>query len=177
MSRGSTWTNSDGLKVGFGKHTADNDTPAVISSNSGRKVMVVEINGADLVDTFAATNVKPGSPTIKRGSSILSATLMVSEVFVSGGGGTLDIGLWGLNAGVVDVADGIDADIAVAAINGIGEIVHCDGALVNGTVPAGATANDDCVIAPSYETAVFTAGRGTLTIEYIEPLFDSSIAA
>lgn len=77
----------------------------------------------------------------------------------------------------MDDADGIDAAVALTAIDAIGEIVQCDGAVVNGTIAVGATANGDCYIAPSYNTAVFTAGKGLLTIEYIEPQFESSVAA
>jgi hypothetical protein len=176
MARGATWTNSDGLKVPFGAHTADNSVPAVTAADGGVKVMVMEIVGTELVDTFAAANVAAEAPVIRRGSSILSAKLMVTEAFV-GATATLDLGLWGKTAGVIDDADGIDVDIAVTAIDAIGDVVVCDGALVNGVVAVGATANDDCVIAPSYETAAFTAGKGLLIIQYVEPMFSDSVAA
>jgi hypothetical protein len=177
MARGATWTNSDGLKVPFGTHTADNEVPAVTAANGGTKVMVMEIVGINLVDTIAAANVAPEAPQIRRGSTIKKATLMVSEAFTSGGAATLDLGLWGVSAGVVDDADGIDVDIALTAIDAIGDVVICDGAVVNGVIAVGATANSNCAITASYETAVFTAGKATLIVEYIEPMYNSSVAA
>jgi len=178
MARGSTWTNSDGLQVPFGTHTADNNVPAVTAADGGVKVMVVEIQGTLLPDVYAATDTNPAAPTIRRGSSILSAKFMVTEAFV-GATGVLDIGLWskGLATEVVDDADGIDAAIAVTAIDAVGDVVQCDGALVAGVTAVGATANGDCVIAPSYSTAAFTAGKGLLIVQYVEPMFSADVAA
>jgi len=179
MARGATWTNSDGLVVPFGTHTADNGVPAVTAGAGMLKTMVMEIVGIDLPDTYAATDTEPQAATIKRGSVIQSATLHVHEAFTSGGAATLDIGTWskGLATDVVDDADGIDAAIAITAIDGLGDIINCDGALVGLLVPVGRTADGDCVIAPSYNTAAFTAGKATLTVVYIESPFAASIAA
>jgi hypothetical protein len=141
--------------------------------------MVMQIVGIDLVDTIAATNIAPQASRIRRGSAILSATLLVEEVFTSGGAATLDIGTWGVGLAteVVDDADGIDVDIAITAIDGLGDVINCDGALVAALVPVGRTSDSDVVITASYETAAFTAGKATLTVRYIEPQFDSSVAA
>ena len=178
MARGATWTNSDGLVVPFGAHTDDNHIPAVTAVGGAVKQMVVEIVGTRLVDTYAATNTDPAAPVIRRGSAIINARLMVTEAFV-GATATLDLGLWskGLATEVVDDADGIDAAIAVTAIDAIGDVVICDGAVVAGVVAVGATANGDCVIAPSYNTAAFTAGKALLIVNYIEPMYSDSVAA
>lgn len=172
MARGSTWTNSDGLVVGFGTHTSDN---SVMGDNEDGavKTLQVQIVGTELVDTFAATNIKPQDATIKRGSVIRAATLVVTEVFTSGGAATLDIGTWskGKATEVVDVANGILAAAAITTIDAVGEVSRCAGTLVASTISCGATSDSDVVIAPSYNTAAFTAGKATLTIEYIEPKF------
>lgn len=171
MSRGSTWTNKDGLVVGFGTHSEDNDVAAVMGGT--KKVLVAEYDLVDLSDTFAATDVKPQDPRIPRGSYITRAVVQTLVAATSGGAATLDIGTWGvgLTTEVVDDADGIVADISIAEMTSIGETHVCDGALIlasNG-VGVGATSNSDVVIAPSYETAVFTAGRIRLTVEYTVP--------
>lgn len=166
MSRGSTWTNPDGLVVGFGTHSVDDAVPGVTGTGN-TKIYSMEVVGTDLVDTIALANIAPQAARIPRGSLIKSATFQVVEAFTSGGAATLDLGTFGTS--VVDVADGIDADIALAAINAIGEIVVCNGALVGGTVPAGATANEDVFLTASYETAVFTAGKGILKVEVVLP--------
>lgn len=168
MSRNATWTNKDGLVVGFGTHTEDNDVPAVTGGT--KKRIEVEYDLADLADTFAAANRKPQEVRIPRGSYITRAVVQTLVAATSGGAATLDIGLWGVND-VVDDADGIVADISIAEMTSIGETHVCDGALILATngVGVGATSNSDVVLAPSYETAVFTAGRVRLTVEYTVP--------
>ena len=167
MSRANSWTNSDGLVVGFGTHSQDLNTPVKISSNNGIDVYKYEIDAVNLVDTISTTNQSPQRAWIPRGSFIKSATLHVSEVFTSGGAATLDLGLFGVT--VVDDADGIDVDLALTVMDALGDVVLCDGALVGGLIPVGRTADEDCTITASYETAVFTAGKATLIVEVVQP--------
>jgi hypothetical protein len=171
MSRAATWTNKDGLVVGFGTHSEDNEILTKVGGTGADATYKIDIVGVNLVDTYAAANTPPQSAVIPRGSYIKSATLHVTEAFTSTGSATLDIGLWthGLATDVVDDADGIDVDIALTAIDALGDVVLCDGAVVGALVPVGRTGDGDCVVAPSYETAVFTAGKATLTLEVILP--------
>lgn len=178
MARNATWTNDDGLVVGFGTHSEDNNVAGVTQSSGGRVTVKQEITLADLADTFAATNVDPQAVRIPRGSVITNAYLEV-KVAAVGASATLDIGTWGVGLAteVVDDADGIVADASTAELNAIGEVHICDGALVAssgntaaaGVVCVGATSDSDVVIAPSYETAAFTAGVVLLHVEYIPP--------
>lgn len=177
MSRANTWTNSDGLVVGFGTHSEDNNVPAVTSNKGAFKTLVMEITGANTVDTIVAGSIAPQSARIRRGSTIRSATLTTTVAWT--GTGTLDIGTWGVGLAteVVDDADGIDVDIDIdVALAALGDTVQCDGALVNGAVTVGETSNSDCVITASWETAVPTAGKAVLVIEYIEPAYNDSLA-
>ena len=177
MSRGSTWTNSDGLVVGFGTHSEDNNVAAVTKSANGRVALKMEITLSGLSDAFAATNVDPQAVRIPRGSVITDAYLVTKVAAV--GTGTLDIGTWGvgLTTEVVDDANGIVDAVATSEMNAVGEVHICDGALVSasgntaaaGIVTVGATSNSDVVIAPSYDTAAFTAGVVLLHLEYIPP--------
>ena len=171
MARDATWTNSDGLVVGFGTHSVDNDVSAVRGGTE--KTLEVEYDLVDLADTFAATNVKPQDVIIPRGSVFVEGYLTTLVAATSGGAGTLDIGTWGVNAStpVVDDADGLVADVTIAEMTSIGEVHVLDGALIAtaGTTAAGAISDSDVVIAPSYETAAFTAGRVRLTLKYIVP--------
>jgi hypothetical protein len=176
MPRNATWTNSDGLVVGFGTHSVDNNVPAEDAGNGSVKVAKLLITGTSLEDTVTVTSLPPQAIRLKRGARITRAFLQVVTAFTSGGSATLDIGTFATDA-TADDADGIDAAVALTAIDAIGEMVTCDGALVGGAVAAGATANSDVVIAASYNTAAFTAGTAILTVEYVEPDFNKTIAA
>ena len=167
MGRESTWTNSDGLVVGFGTHDEDNDVSALRGGTE--KTIEVEFDLVDLADTFAAANRKPQEVIIPRGSIIKSAYIQ-TLVAATGSSSTLDIGTWGTND-VVDVADGLVADVTIAEMTSIGEVHVLDGALISasGQTAVGATSASDVVLAPSYETAAFTAGRIRLTVEVLVP--------
>ena len=171
MAREATAT-FDGLVVGYGTHTVDNDVAAVQSTN-GRVVLQRLITGVDLVDTYAAAQNLPQEVIVPRGSRIIRASFQVLVAFTSGGAGTMDIGTFtkGLATDVVDDADGLVADMTIAELTSIGEVHILDGALIaaSGQTAVGATGLGDCVIAPSFETAAFTAGSGILTVEYQTP--------
>lgn len=96
-------------------------------------------------------------------SRIIKATLRVHVAFA--GGTSYNIGLKQADGTVIDV-DGIDAAVALTAIDAIGETVICDGALVNNTAGIGTAAGVVEVAA----TGTFTAGKATLEIEYEELL-------
>lgn len=178
MSRGSTWTNDDGLIVGFGAHSADNEVTGVHGTRGPVKVATMEITGTDTVDTISATSgISRNAVRLRRGSLITRAIIQATEAWT--GAGTLDLGTWGvgLDTEVVDDADGIDVDIDISvALAAVGDTVYCDGALVGGAVSVGETSDSDVVVTASWETAVPTAGKAVLTVEYIEPAFDSTLA-
>ena len=87
-----------------------------------------------------------------------------ATAFTSGGSATLGIGAYNSAGSAID-ADGIDATIALTAINATTKAVACDGALVGGAVMTGAA---DAYIKANYGTAAFTAGAAKLVITYIE---------
>jgi hypothetical protein len=58
----------------------------------------------------------------------------------------------------------------------IGSAIQCDGPYILDSATAastqyavGAVAEADCVLAPSYETAAFTAGKVRIIVNYIPP--------
>lgn len=179
MSRANTWTNSDGLVVGFGTHTEDNNVGAVAQGANGEVTIVKEITLADLPDTYAATNTPPQEVAIPRGSVIKSAFLQTVIAPTSAAtNATLDIGFWskGLATEVVDDADGLVADATIAEMGVAGEGIQLDGPMIadaataaSTIATAGATSNSDVVVAASYETEVFTAGVVKLHLTYIPP--------
>ena len=173
MARNATWTNSDGLVVGFGTHTADYHVPGVYKGANGETTCVYEVNLADMPDTFAATNRAPQEVIIPRGSIVTGGYIQTLVAATSGGSATMDLGTWGTGDSVDD-ADGLKVDVAVAELANVGDVGILDGALIadaddSGLACAGATSNSDVVLAASYETAVFTAGRVRIIVKYVEP--------
>ena len=172
MSRGNTWSNPDGLVVGFGTHSEDNEVAAVSGSGT-RRTLTRLIVGVNLVDTYSATQFMPQEAVIPRGSRIIRASFQTLVAFTSSDAATLDIGTFtkGLDTDVVDDADGLVADMSIAELTTVGEVHILDGALIatSGTTAVGAIGDFDCVIAPSWESFVHTAGSGILTVEYDLP--------
>ncbi len=171
MSRDTLFVNQDGLTLGFGTHSADNDMLQVVEGGTVKVYAIEILDATKLEDTDAITaagSIPPQSVLIPRGSIIRSASFSVTKIFTSGGAATLDIGTYS-PAAVVDDANGIDVDIALTAIDAIGDVVVCDGALVNGVLPVGAVSDSDVAVVFGFEAAVFTAGAGVLTLEVIVP--------
>ena len=176
MSRNSTWTNPDGLVVGFGPHSKDDIVPRVIAGPGHVKTLIMEITGASLTATAPAiTDFPPQASKIKRGSRIISAAFVPTATFV-GATAVLNIGTYRDTSDVTvfaDAANGImtAANGAVANL-ALGAVQVCSGTLVNTSIVAGATADTDVYIGAFSTVAAFTAGIGILTITYIEPTYD-----
>lgn len=164
MSRDNTWLNNDGLKVGFGARTLDNSNAGTIRTVGLREEMVkVLVDASALTDTDTAA-VQGDEVPIPAGSTILSARFVVITPFATSASGTLDIGVK-VKAGGADGAganddDAIDAAIAVTAIDAENDVVDCNGAII-GTKTA-----VDLYPIFTYDTGVFTAGKGYLVVEY-----------
>lgn len=158
-----SYTNSDGLYVlTFADQGVEQDKGTHVVN--AVKTMVVNIPDFTAIgSSFGSTNIDPLDPVIPANSLIINADLIMTTAATSGGSATLTIGTYLANGTAVD-ADGIDATIALTAMDAIGEVVQCDGAQVNGTVTVGTAA---CYIGLIYGTAVFTAGAGKLVIQYI----------
>lgn len=173
MARDATWTNKDGLVVGFGTHTADNDVAGVLGPGPIKTAVKVlpDATALEAVGSLTIASFKPQDIIIPRGSRILEASFQVTTAFTTSASGALNIGT---NKGVsgavtADDENGIDAAIAATALDAVGAVVACDGALVGGVTTCGATSTSDVKLCFGYTTGVFTAGAGILTVRYIEP--------
>lgn len=158
-----SYTNADGLRVLTGS-----DQGAIkyqgTAATGMRQVLVVDLPDFTAIgSSFGSSNIDVQNPYIPAGSVILSATLLIQTAATSGGSATLTIGTYNAAGTAID-ADGIDATIALTAIDGDGDTVRCDGAhlTVGGYVSANA------YIGAIYGTAAFTAGKAKLYIEYVK---------
>ena len=155
-----SYTNADGLRV-----LTNDDQGAVktqgMAGTSATQVLVVDLTFTSIGSSFGAGNIDLNNPYIPAGSVILRADLVMTTAATSGGAPTLDIGTYN-SAGTAIVATGIDAAIALTAIDAVGETVRCDG---SHTTTAGYVASD-AYIGLKYNTAAYTAGVGKLYVEY-----------
>jgi hypothetical protein len=153
LNRGSTWTNSDGLIVGFGTNSEVVEGGSEKCDNGGgyksRSV------------TFEYTDTGVNVP-VPAGAEIVGVKLKVDEAFA---GGT-----------AVLVGDGSDPDGFITATAGAlaklvaGALINADGLYTSGTTDATARefklyASAD-TIDLSY-SGTFTAGKATLVVNYI----------
>ena len=177
MARNATWQNPDGLAVGFGTHTSDNEMFAEVNRLGNRVVVQGYLVMASVTDTYADQNYPwhQNSYIIPRGTLCSRGTLQAVAASTTGSTSLLDIGAWseGLATEVVDDADGFQDGLDDAELNPIGEYHRMDGAFIvapgSSAVAIGATANNACIVSAEWETAVFTAGTTLVTLEFQIP--------
>lgn len=162
MSRDETWLNSDGLKVGFGARTLENANAGNVRTVGIDEQMVkVLYDATALADTDTAAAQGDEVP-IPAGAIIKSADFVVETAFTTTTG-TLDIGVkikaGGASGSGANDDDGIDSAVAAGALTA-GAVIACDGALI------GTKTTVDLYPVFTYDTAVFTAGKGYLVVRY-----------
>ena len=152
---GSLYTNADGLQQHYG--TRDVSQGAGEKTGSGfTKTITLDFNGVGLADS--APVIDRSQARLPKGAYVKSVTLLVETTFV-GATATLDVGTFKASDGTVLDLDGFIAAEAVAGLTAGADIAGA-GAQV-GTIIA-----QDTYIVPTYNTAVFTAGKGRLVVEY-----------
>ena len=152
------WTNDDGLYVKFGTELATVTKGGQYRDAAELIVAEVEILWSDLAAT-GTEKVMADNVTIPNGAHIEKAEFYVETAF-AGATATLTFGLIDQDRSTAIDADGIDATIAVTAIDAAGDTVDCDGALINTTL------TNTGLITATEGTAAFTAGKGRLRIYY-----------
>ena len=153
------WTNADGLRVRFGTEKARDAKEGSPRQAGAYKVYEFEIDGKDLqlhTDTQERFLNRTPSVYLPAGHLLVEAKLVTMTPF-QGSGATLTLGLAEQNGTTVD-ADGIDATIALTAIDAVGETVTCDGQLI-GTILA-----KNSALTVTVGTASYTAGKAKLLV-------------
>jgi hypothetical protein len=159
------WINDDGLRVMFASEEADGTPVGEYGNFDPGSVHLVqlEINPTvlDAVDTKIYHAVRlPGANG--KTCFIEKAEVHIEEAFDSSGDAfTLTIGLYNADDTAYD-ADGIDVAIAQTAIDGVGDIVTCDGAKVKTRLDNTQPLHLSTLVGG----AVPTAGKGWVKVWY-----------
>lgn len=160
ITAGSTAGSKRRAATHYGPRNIEDKLASKYVGERGEEILEVAFSYDDL-PTYGADEANLRIPANAR---IKEATLRVITAFA--GGTSYNIGLYQSDGTVID-ADGIDAAVATAAIDAVGETVACDGALVANTAGIG-SADGQIVLAA---TGTYTAGKAVLRVVY-EPLYD-----
>jgi hypothetical protein len=165
MPNRAKWVNPDGLDVYFGPRYTENQVAGVAGSGANSKRTIeAYIRGEEIIASVAdgaSGTLEARSAAIPAGSTILSATLLVDELFV-GATATLDVGTTNILTGLVSDMNGLVAAQAVAGLTAGARIVGA-GAQVGTKISVPLT------LKFGYNAAAFTAGSARVIVEYIEP--------
>ena len=162
MTRASSWSNADGLVVGFGANTPELSGALTEEDNGigGIKTASVKFDYSNL---NAAAAVKY---TIPAGSRVLDVRLVVQTGFTSTGTNTVAVGDATTAGGFITTTAA--TTVTMAAANAV---VNCDGVYAFATTDATATevkvyaAATDILVASAQTD--WTAGSATLHVTFI----------
>jgi hypothetical protein len=179
MPKSNYWV-SDGLAVGFGRRTVDDENPAVVRTSGVTKELILELD--DLAtQVFSNTNTVAAArlgryanaPTLKNGSVVNKVTVVVKTA-AAGASADLQLGFYTINAltGVLTVQDQ-DA-LLTTTDSAVGDLTPAGKVLVFGPTGNGASlgkaavANGPVVVVATSEAA-YSAGALQIIVEYTEP--------
>jgi len=167
MARNATWTNDDGLVVGFGTRDSKNDAGATVEveSNVGLFQMILDY---DNLPPASGTAPSTKSVPVPANSVITNVELQVLTPASGSGTSTIDIGFIDSTGAEIDVNGLYAALTASGDLNTTGAVVHGSGALVDASV-----GSSDAYISVRGDTADLTAGQLRLTMQYYLPMPDT----
>lgn len=158
-----TYTNQDGIKVRTGVDQAKVERIGGLQSAGADYELLVHMDYTDFA-AYGTAKILSYNALLPVNALVISANFTTIEAFTSLGSPTLTIGTYKTDGTVKD-ADGIDAAIAMTAIDKIGETVNCDGAQVAG-VAGERLIDENLFIGVTVGVADYTAGSGDLVIKY-----------
>ncbi len=158
--------NADNVLVEYGTDRTRPDSVGIVSTAGTTKELRVILEASQLVIGGGIIGGRP-NVAVPLGAYIQSAELVVTEAFDSAAdGATLDLGFAnedGTYTGLDE--DGIDVAIAEADLDTVGKIVACNGALISEIM------TKEGYVSYDVDSEVFTAGKGTLIIKYIDQYY------
>ena len=158
------FTNADGLRQAYGTAQTRDAKGGSPAQKGPFTYLTFTLDAADLPlydDTADRFLERIPVTALPSGMLLRKATIITTTAF-TGTSATLTLGTATQDGTIVD-ADGIDATIALTAIDAVGEEVACDGALI------GTKLASDQFLTIDVGTASFTAGKAVLLIELVRP--------
>ena len=159
--RGSTWSNPDGLVVGFGtnKPALEGSVAKNYGGKGGAKVAAVKFDWKDL-NAGSAINVP-----VPAGTKVADVRIVVDVGFTSTGTNTITVGDGSAANGFITTSAATTTTMATA-----GAVINSDGAYAFGATDTGAAelkayASADTIDLASGQTD-WTAGSATLVVTY-----------
>jgi hypothetical protein len=158
MARKSTWSNSDGLVVGFGPNTPEKYAQTSEDDTNGVKSAVIRFDYTQ-VNTSASGSINWTAPA---GSNVVAVELVVDTAWV--GGTTLEFGDASDTDGFITTTQGATANLTAGA-KIVGNGLYTKGATDTGAqeFKAYAAATTCSVL----RAGTYTAGSAVLKISYI----------
>ena len=158
MARKSTWSNSDGLVVGFGPNTPEKYAQTSEDDTNGVKSAVIRFDYTQ-VNTSASGSINWTAPA---GSNVVAVELVVDTAWA--GGTTLEFGDASDTDGFITTTQGATANL-IAGAKIVGNGLYTKGATDTGAqeFKAYASATTCSVL----RVGTYTAGSAVLKISYI----------
>jgi hypothetical protein len=159
------WSNQDGLVVGFGQRDVSCNSAKKIAVEGAVEELVLDVTDATLLEDTQAVdgNALVNGAEIPAGSLIISATLVVTEAFTSGGAAVLDVGTYDADSGAA-----VDDDSLIAA-EALGNL-SLNAVITGAGADVGAVVTQRVKLAATFDTAVYTAGKARVVIKYQPPV-------
>jgi len=164
MTKEAYWTNDDGLVIGFGTRTAEDQRGSVTRTSGELNEFVIEFAYDDLPAGSATVAVDGSYTRIPANAVVVDAYLEVTTGFA--GGTSYDIGLDQTDGTAID-ANGLWDTLVLADINSAGDKSSAreHGGTASGALFGSAISADAVPIVTA--TGTFTAGTARLVIRYV----------
>jgi hypothetical protein len=157
MARASTWTNADGLVVGFGPNTPERYAQVTENDIGPLKEAVVTFDYRQ-VTTAASGSINWTAPA---GTNVVSVVLEIEDTFI--GGTSLEFGDASDTDGFITTTQGATANL-LAGAKIVGSGLYTKGA--TDTVAQEFKVYASATVLSMLRVGTFTAGKGVLKIAY-----------
>jgi hypothetical protein len=157
MARASTWTNADGLVVGFGPNTPERYAQVTENDIGPLKEAVVTFDYRQ-VNTAASGSINWTAPA---GTNVVSVVLEIEDTFI--GGTSLEFGDASDTDGFITTTQGATANL-LAGAKIVGSGLYTKGA--TDTVAQEFKVYASATVLSMLRVGTFTAGKGVLKIAY-----------